>query len=103
MKIQSIPQLFTLTKVASYQQIAQMLKIKKELVEFYIIEAIRDGIIKAKLDQFEETVLIKYVFNLFQSCEFQMAQRKGKSKTAERLNKGYREVGVNIKLMMIKN
>ena len=62
MKIQSIPRLFTSTKLASYQQIAQMLKIKKQLVESYIIEAIRDGIIKAKLDEFEETVLIKYLF-----------------------------------------
>lgn len=50
LKIQAIPRIFNGVTRASYHQVADSLKIKKEEVEEYIIEAIREGILKAKID-----------------------------------------------------
>lgn len=47
--------------MANYDQVAQVLQIAKDQVEFYIIDAIKEGILKAKLDQFQETVIISGV------------------------------------------
>lgn len=58
MKIEAIPRLLGNVKNASYDQVASVLQIKKEQVEFYIIDAIKEGILNAKLDQFEEAVII---------------------------------------------
>lgn len=53
MKVEAIPRLLTNVKSASYDQVAQRLDIKKSEVESYIIDAIKEGIIKAKLDEFQ--------------------------------------------------
>jgi hypothetical protein len=52
-RIEAIPRLFKHIKQASYAQTAQMLGIEKKEVEGYIIEAIRLGIMKAKLDEYQ--------------------------------------------------
>lgn len=49
-KIQAIPRIVAGISVASYVQVAEILKIKKEEVEGYVIEAIQEGILKAKID-----------------------------------------------------
>ncbi len=59
MRIEAIPRLFKNIKQASYAQAAQMLGIEKKEVEGYIIEAVRLGIMRAKLDEYQETILIK--------------------------------------------
>ena len=61
MKIEAIPRLLGNIKVANYDQVAQVLQISKDQVEFYMIDAIKEGILKAKLDQFQETVIISGV------------------------------------------
>jgi hypothetical protein len=53
-KVQAIPRALsgsnTNVQIAGYQQISEILKIDKEEVEAYIIEAVQEGIIKAKID-----------------------------------------------------
>lgn len=61
MKIQAIPRLLSNVKVASYNQIAQILSIKKQEVQSYLIDAIQEGVIKAKLDEYQETVIINRI------------------------------------------
>lgn len=55
MKIEAIPRVLSSNRqnvqIVSYDQISEILKIKKEEVESYIIEAIHNGIIKAKIDE----------------------------------------------------
>lgn len=53
MKIEAIPRLLSTVKVAGYDQVAEKLQIQKSEVESYIIDAIKEGIIKAKLDEFQ--------------------------------------------------
>jgi hypothetical protein len=59
-KIQAIPRILNGIKNASYSQVSEILKIQKEEVESYIIEAIQNGLLKAKIDEFQETILIQY-------------------------------------------
>lgn len=65
-KIQAIPRVLSINnkciQVASYQQISEILHINKENVEDYIIDAIQEGILKAKIDESSETIIIKYFF-----------------------------------------
>lgn len=60
-KIQAIPRILSGIKNASYSQVSEILKIEKGEVESYIIEAIQKGLLKAKIDESQETILIKYV------------------------------------------
>ena len=63
-KIQAIPRILTKqetnVQVVSYKQISTILEIEKSEVEGYIIEAIQEGILNAKIDEFSETIIIKY-------------------------------------------
>jgi hypothetical protein len=59
-KIQAIPRILNGIKVAGYEQVANILEISKDEVESYIIEAIQEGLLKAKIDEFQETIIIKY-------------------------------------------
>lgn len=65
-KIEAIPRALsrsnTNIQVVSYEQISEILHIQKEDVESYIIEAIHEGIVKAKIDESSETIIIKYPF-----------------------------------------
>jgi len=58
-KIQAIPRILNGIKVAGYEQVANILEINKDEVESYIIEAIQEGLLKAKIDEFQETIIIK--------------------------------------------
>jgi hypothetical protein len=59
-KIQALPRILSGITTASYEQIAEILKIAKGEVESYIIEGIQEGLLKAKIDEFQETIIIKY-------------------------------------------
>lgn len=65
-KIEAIPRALsrsnTNVQIVSYQQISEILHILKEDVESYIIEAIHEGIVKAKIDESSETIIIKYLY-----------------------------------------
>ncbi len=62
-KIEAIPRVLSSSsknvQIVSYDQISQILKIQKEEVEGYIIEAIHEGIVRAKIDESSESIIIK--------------------------------------------
>lgn len=61
MKVEAIPRLLSNVKSASYEEVAAKLGVRTNEVESYIIDAIKEGTIKAKLDEFQERVIINGV------------------------------------------
>lgn len=75
-KIQALPRILNGIKVASYSQISEILKINKGEVESYIIEAIQNGLLKAKIDEFQETILITYYWIDLDSFDSELWEEK---------------------------
>ena len=64
-KIEAIPRALssqsTNVQIVSYQQVSEILHIEKDDVEPFIIEAIQEGILRAKIDEASETIIVKYL------------------------------------------